>query len=237
MTIMPNSSHPSNFYGARLALTVGLILAAAAGAARASQVAVVNLATMTRQADRVFRGVCVSARSGLDARGLPVSEYLFRNFETLAGTAPTTVTVRQYGLLREDRTTLCPGYLPRIEGMPEYRVGSEYLLFLNPTSALGLTSPIGLEQGRFHVLRDRQGRMLAVNGAGNANLFVDDPQGPGRPAGLRALSPPGPVVSPIAYEDLARLTRDLRDGRSIDLPAEGRRLIREAQQAQGGGRP
>ena len=38
-------------------------------------------------------------------------------------------------------------------------------------SRLGLSSPAGMSQGRFRIERDRAGREMAVNGAGNARLF------------------------------------------------------------------
>jgi hypothetical protein len=52
-----------------------------------------------------------------------------------------------------------------------YRKAGELLLFLNPVSEYGLTSPVGLEQGRFRVTRDAKGRAFAVNGRANFGLF------------------------------------------------------------------
>jgi len=43
-------------------------------------------------------------------------------------------------------------------------------------SKYGLTSPVGLEQGRFRVVRDAQGTATAVNGRGNAGLFASTEQ-------------------------------------------------------------
>jgi hypothetical protein len=42
---------------------------------------------------------------------------------------------------------------------------------LGPVSKYGLTSPVGLEQGRFRILRDSSGQATAINGRGNAGLF------------------------------------------------------------------
>jgi hypothetical protein len=47
----------------------------------------------------------------------------------------------------------------------------EILLFLNPPSPYGLTSPVGLDQGRFRILRDPRGVRFATNGRGNLGLF------------------------------------------------------------------
>jgi len=52
-----------------------------------------------------------------------------------------------------------------------YGKGQELVLLLMPVSEYGLTSPAGLEQGRFRVLHD-QGKTLAVNGRGNSGLFT-----------------------------------------------------------------
>jgi hypothetical protein len=42
---------------------------------------------------------------------------------------------------------------------------------LNPPTQYGLVSPTGIEQGRFRIVTDKQGRKTAVNGYGNAGLF------------------------------------------------------------------
>ena len=52
-----------------------------------------------------------------------------------------------------------------------YKQSGELLLFLNPVSSYGLTSPVGLEQGRFRILRDSKGGQYVVNGRGNLGLF------------------------------------------------------------------
>jgi hypothetical protein len=56
-----------------------------------------------------------------------------------------------------------------------YQKAGEVLLFLNPVSEYGLTSPVGLEQGRFRVTRDVKGKGAAVNGRGNIGLFQGVP--------------------------------------------------------------
>jgi hypothetical protein len=52
-----------------------------------------------------------------------------------------------------------------------YRKGQELVLFLNPTTAEGLTAPVALEQGRFQVMRTPGGNVQAVNGHANAGLL------------------------------------------------------------------
>jgi hypothetical protein len=52
-----------------------------------------------------------------------------------------------------------------------YREGEELVLFLSHQTSAGFTSPVGLEQGRFRVLRDSAGATVVVNGANNNGLF------------------------------------------------------------------
>jgi hypothetical protein len=54
----------------------------------------------------------------------------------------------------------------------EYQKGQELILLLRPVSEYGLTSPVGLEQGRFVITSNpRTGEKLAANGWGNLGLF------------------------------------------------------------------
>ena len=46
-----------------------------------------------------------------------------------------------------------------------------YFIFLNPVSPYGLTSPVGLDQGRFRIVRDSKGQAFAFNGRDNFALF------------------------------------------------------------------
>jgi hypothetical protein len=80
--------------------------------------------------------------------------------KTLKGDVASTITFRQYLWDARD--------LPIFGG---YKGAGELLLFLNPVSPYGLTSPVGLEQGRFRILRDAKGNRYALNGRGNLGLF------------------------------------------------------------------
>ena len=80
--------------------------------------------------------------------------------ETLKGTAQKSVQFRQYIWDIRDQFNAAG-----------YRKGQELLLLLGPVSQYGLTSPVGLEQGRFRITRDSSGRESAINGRGNAGLF------------------------------------------------------------------
>jgi hypothetical protein len=57
------------------------------------------------------------------------------------------------------------------KGTTDYHKSEELVLLLRPASEYGLTSPAGLEQGRFRITLDRKRRRTAVNGRDNAGLF------------------------------------------------------------------
>lgn len=79
--------------------------------------------------------------------------------ETYKGKAGKTLVFRQY-------------VWDANGGKPsEYRTGQDLVLLLRPTSEYGLSSPAGLEQGRFRVAPDKNRRLTAVNGRANVGLF------------------------------------------------------------------
>jgi hypothetical protein len=52
-----------------------------------------------------------------------------------------------------------------------YRIGQHLLLALIRPSAYGLSSPAGLQQGRFSISSDASGKLQATNGFGNTGLL------------------------------------------------------------------
>lgn len=52
-----------------------------------------------------------------------------------------------------------------------YLVGEQLLLFLPTPSQYGLSTPVGGEQGRFHIQRDARGNELIANEYNNGGLF------------------------------------------------------------------
>jgi hypothetical protein len=55
--------------------------------------------------------------------------------------------------------------------VPRFTPGERVVLFLYPESRLGLTSPVGLGQGRLSILRDKQGQDVAASPLGNRELL------------------------------------------------------------------
>ena len=64
------------------------------------------------------------------------------------------------------------GYRSR-EGKRGYQTGQRLFLFLPSPSQYGLSSPIGIEQGRFHIARADRGKATIANEYGNAGLFMN----------------------------------------------------------------
>ena len=64
------------------------------------------------------------------------------------------------------------GFIPK-ERKSRYAVGQQLLLFLPSPSQYGLSSPIGQEQGRFHIARNATGKWMVANEYNNAGLFLN----------------------------------------------------------------
>jgi len=121
-----------------------------------------SLDQLTDRAADIVRGTVVEARveKHPELSNLDTVVVTLRLRETLKGQAQGTYTFRQYIWDLRDRSDAAG-----------YRKGQEYVLLMNARSRYGLTSPSGMEQGRFRIQRDRSGREMAINGAGNLRLF------------------------------------------------------------------
>jgi hypothetical protein len=93
-----------------------------------------------------------------------------------------------------------------------YHKRQELLLFLRAPSRYGLTSPAGLEQGRFVIHRDASGNITAVNGENNAGLFTSLPKAAQRRGAVlsaRAQALASRPAGPVALNDLKQAVRSL----------------------------
>lgn len=82
--------------------------------------------------------------------------------DCLKGGASKSITFRQY--VWDIRSITSNG---------GYHKGEELLLFLRAPSQYGLTSPAGLQQGRFEITRDPKGQLMAMNAEHNIGLFTN----------------------------------------------------------------
>ena len=146
------------------ALLVFLFLAGGVCAQRGAITRPQNLNELVDESAVIVRGQVVSARVEPHPQYKALSTVMvtLRVQETMKGQAGETYTFRQYIWDLRDRGDAAG-----------YRKGQQLLLLLIAPNANGLSSPVGLEQGRFRIERDAQGREFAVNGFGNAGLLRD----------------------------------------------------------------
>ncbi len=132
----------------------------------ASTVRPVNLEQMSDRAASIFSGRCVDVSYGTHPTlGVEVTLATFEVERSIKGDVGETVTVTLFG----GRPTA--GNATAIIGRPNFAVGEDLVLFLYGESSAGLSSPVGLGQGKFNVFTDKQGNKIAVNEFGNKNLF------------------------------------------------------------------
>ncbi len=117
---------------------------------------------MSQEAATIVRGHIISAKVEPHPQFKNLTTVVVRMSvdSTLKGTPSRTLEFRQYIWDIRDQFDAAG-----------YAKGQELLLMLGPVSKYGLTSPVGLEQGRFAITRDRSGKAKAVNGAANFGLF------------------------------------------------------------------
>jgi hypothetical protein len=147
------------------ALFLTLIVCVCVSPVEATRVRPVNLEEMTQRADRIFSGQCVDVRVVEDAElGSQVTEVTFEVDQAVKGPVGETVTIKLHG-------GPAGGSGDDVVGQPRFEPGEEVILFLYGESSSGFTAPVGLGQGKFTVVEDKQGRRLALNEFGNKALF------------------------------------------------------------------
>jgi hypothetical protein len=139
-----------------------LSLASAAFAQDGAQTAPAALDQLVESSATILRGHVISAVAEPHPQFANLQTVLITIsvIKVMKGQAPSIYTFRQFVWDPRD-----------VADTAGYRKAGELLLFLNPVSQYGLTSPVGLDQGRFRVIRDTKGRGFAVNGRGNFALF------------------------------------------------------------------
>ena len=156
------SSYRTRLESLAVAAILLLLAATPAAAQRGDYTRPRNMAELVSQSAVIVRGVVVSAKvePHPELTHLSTVVVTLRVAETLKGDAAGTFTFRQFIWDLRDR-----------HDAAGYRKGQQLLLLMNPVTRYGLTSPAGLEQGRFRISRDAAGREIAVNGYGNAGLL------------------------------------------------------------------
>ncbi len=163
-----------------------------------------NLAEMVDEAATIVRGrvtrVEIERHAELD--GIQTLVLTLRVDEVLKGDAGREFTFRQWLPGIRDRAALL-----------QYKLGQEVLLLLIRPSEYGLSSPAGLEQGRFFVTQDAAGQRQVMNTARNYGLFRNILRtAPGLP---QRLSPATQEIltghrgGPIRYDHFRELVRGI----------------------------
>ena len=187
----------------RALLVLAAFLAAApAFAQRGAMTVPRNLDQLTDRASDIVRGTVVSARveKHPELTNLDTVVVTLRVRDTLKGDAAGTYTFRQYIWDVRDRNDAAG-----------YRKGQDLLLLMISPSRYGLSSPAGLDQGRFRIDRDKSGREIAVNGTGNVHLFDGLSTAAGKQGVALSEGQSGLIAKhrqgPIGLDDLMALVR------------------------------
>ncbi len=132
------------------------------GAQRGALVAPATLTELTARANTIVRGRIISAtvEPHPELRHLTTVVVTLRVERVLKGQAGETFTFRQFIWDIRDKRTAAG-----------YRKGGEVLLMLRAPSRYGLSSPVGVEQGRFRIVRGPKGEVTARNGQDNVGLL------------------------------------------------------------------
>jgi hypothetical protein len=124
----------------------------------------VNLDYLVRRADVIVQGhvVAVAHEQLPGYPNIPTVTVTLNVEKMLRGPSSGTYTFREMFLGLRSK-----------EGKQSYKIGQRLLLFLPAASQFGLSSPIGIEQGRFHVAAGSGAGAIVSNEFGNYGLFKD----------------------------------------------------------------
>jgi hypothetical protein len=121
-----------------------------------------NLAQLVDESELIVQGrvTSVTLEPHAQLNNLQTVVVTLQVEETLKGAAPASYTFRQAAIGRREQ-----------QQMMGYRVGQRLLLTLIRPSFYGLSSPAGMQQGRFSIAAGPNGKLHASNGVSNAGLF------------------------------------------------------------------
>lgn len=150
-----------------------------------------------------FEGTCLENRTEREpGSNLIVTYTTFGVRDSLKGGAGKTHVIKQIG-----------GELPaenigyRIQGVPKFVPGEDYVVFLPGVSTAGFSSPVGLSQGRFGVRREN-GVAMVSNGRDFNELLDNLPVERIPRAVVERLNAPG-LVRHLDLETFKQLVREL----------------------------
>lgn len=184
-----------------LRVASALLLAATTLPSLAASVLPVQLDQIVDQAAVAFEGRCMGNRSERDPdTGLVVTYTTFEVVDRLKGAVGSTHTIKQLG-----------GFLPddsfhyKVEGVPTFTLGEDYVVFLAGKSRRGFSSPIAMAQGRFGIRQGAKGREVG-NGRDFRELTERIPESH-LPARARALMQGVGPVRQLDLDDFKQIVR------------------------------
>jgi hypothetical protein len=187
-----------------------LILASSAFAQRNAITLPRNLGELVRESQVVVQGwvTGVTLEPHGQLKNLMTVVVTLQVEETLKGENLKTLVFRQAVIDKRDQ-----------QQYMGYRTGQHVLLVLISPSKFGLTSPAGLEQGRFHIEPLAAGKLGAANGFGNAGLFRGL-NSQLQAKGIRVTSDvhemiTKPATGPVSLEHLKSLIRTIAASDSV----------------------
>ncbi len=148
-----------------------LVFCFVARPAEGTMVLSMNAEQLAEQADRIFHGTVTEVKETFDSEGRWCQMITFLVEEAFKGDIEGQLTIKQ---VNPNPKKLNDGTIitsTLFQGVPQYEVGEEILIFLRGNSMIGYTSPVGLGQGAFRVEKDTTGQKKLVNGVGNLGLF------------------------------------------------------------------
>lgn len=151
-------------------LLVGLFIVAKT---QAASILPFSVEQMTEGAEKIFVGTCTTVEESMNEYGLSVLTLTFVVQEALKGDIGQTVTFRQLNPVQPPPPQPGVGGLwldIRTFGLPSYAPGEKAVLFLAKEGTIGLTSPLGLAQGKMPVSVTSAGEKQVINQAWRIEL-------------------------------------------------------------------
>lgn len=146
-----------------------LLMFIAPAFARASSIVPVDLDKMSRKAGKIFYGRCIDVQVGKDENGALATMITYEVIRGVKDADASTVSFKVFGNATSDGT----GQSVTTVGMTSFYPGREDVLFLYKESPWGFTSPVGLWQGDFSVVRSNTGPRLAMAGDQKNNTALN----------------------------------------------------------------
>lgn len=143
---------------------IGALLLSACPLPAQFMVQPVNLAYLSQRADIIVQGRITKAveEPMPGYPHVPTISVTVAVDQSLRGTTAKTYTFREVLIGRRSKAS-----------KKSYGVGQRFFLFLPFPSQYGLSSPIGMGQGRFRIASDSAGRTTVINEYSNVGLFRD----------------------------------------------------------------